>query len=77
MTGSTQYAYMPKHHRHLFTHTTFSGWALQAAVSWHQLTQWTQRQLQKFTYKNKSSFANIKKKKIQNLCFMLAEYPKY
>ena len=33
MTGMTQYAYIPKHHPYLFTHTTFSGWALQAAVS--------------------------------------------
>ena len=59
MTGRTQYAYIPKHHTHLFTHTTFSGWALQAIVSWHLLTKWTQRQLQKFTYKNKSDLANI------------------
>ena len=30
MTGWSQYAYIPKHHLHLFTHTTFSGLALQA-----------------------------------------------
>ena len=68
MTGKTQYAYTPKHHPDLFTHTTFSWWALQAVVSWNQLTQWTQRQPHKFTYKDKLTFHNI---------IIIAEYPEY
>ena len=28
MTGGTQYTYIPKHHPHLFTHTTFSVYCL-------------------------------------------------
>ena len=75
MTGRTQYAYALKHRPHLFTHTTSSEWSMQAAVSWHHLIKWTQRQLQKFTYKNKSTFDNTKKKRYR-MCVIIAEYPK-